>query len=270
MNAFEIISAFLIFAAAVAGGWGPLAGTRINQTEKGFPNGESFTAGVFLALSLLIMLPSANQLFAEFLPNEHFPWSALIATMAFLLMLAIDHTAAHARARTQADSIPVTPSSTGSAPAVIPVVMTILIMIPSFLLGAALSLSDRETAVFILIAVLAHKSSAGFGIALSMTRSTLSRIQSIVLYAVFAIATPAGIVAGTEILQVFNPTILVPIKGFALALASGVFLYMATVHDLERAPLICHCRSLRRFAIMILGLILTAGVRAVLGYAHSG
>ncbi|MEM7145392.1 MAG: ZIP family metal transporter [Verrucomicrobiota bacterium] len=267
MNTFELVSALLIFAAAAAGGWGPLARRSGDAKNVSFPNGESFTAGVFLALSLLIMLPSANQVFAQFLPDQPFPWSALVAVTAFLVMLGIDHAAAHARARSQPDA---DPNAEGPAPGTIPVIMTLLIMIPSFLLGAAISLSERETAVFILIAILAHKSSAGFGLALSMTRSTLSRAQAILLYTLFAAATPAGIIAGTEILQFFDPATLLPVKGIALALASGVFLYMATVHDLERAPLICHCKSIRRFSIMISGLILTAGVRAILGFAHAG
>jgi zinc transporter 1/2/3 len=263
VTTLEIISALLILAAAILGGYGPLSRRTLTAAHITFPNGESFAAGVFLALSLIIMLPAGTHLFDKVLTPPHFPWSALVAIIAFLLMLAIDHAAAHARAHSA------TLSQESLTPASIPIIMTVMIAIPSFLLGAALSLSERDAAIFILIAVLAHKGSAGFGLALTIVRSRLSQKQSLILYGLFCCSTPVGIIVGANALTLIDPHTLVFVKAIALSLAAGVFLYMATVHDLERAPLICHCKTMRRFAIMISGLILTAAVRAILGLAHA-
>ena len=54
----------------------------------------------------------------------------------------------------------------------IPVVMTIMIAIPSFFLGTALGMNRLAV-----VAIMAHKGSAGFALALNMARSRLSRGQ---------------------------------------------------------------------------------------------
>ncbi|MCK5710915.1 MAG: hypothetical protein KAI07_10275, partial [Deltaproteobacteria bacterium] len=58
------------------------------------------------------------------------------------------------------------------------------------------------------------------------------------------------------------------VKGFILALASGTFLYMATLHDLEHAPLIKSCVTKKGFIIMLCGFIITLLVRFLIGEAH--
>ena len=55
-----------------------------------------------------------------------------------------------------------------------------------------------------------------------------------------------------------------------LSLASGVFLYMATVHEFQHAPLIRHCARPSCFRLILLGLLLTFAVRIVLGLGHVG
>ena len=49
----------VIFLSAVVGGFLPLAKPDAVKSSDGFPRGEAFASGVFLALSLLMMLPSA-------------------------------------------------------------------------------------------------------------------------------------------------------------------------------------------------------------------
>ena len=261
MNTLEIVSFILVLAAAAIGGFYPLTRREAARSDEGFPYGEAFTAGVFLALALVIMLPAGLHLFEKAFPEAVLPWSAIIAIAAFLILLGVEHSAEKARER--AGGLELSPSS-------IPIIMTVMIAIPSFLLGTALGLSETETALFILVAVLAHKSSAGFGLALTMVRSRLTRVQTYVLYGVFAFSTPIGIVAGADARHMLSGDVLVIIKAFTLSIAAGVFLYMSTLHELGNAPFIRHCAKPRCFLLMLVGLLLTFGVKLILELGHAG
>ncbi|MEM7009347.1 MAG: ZIP family metal transporter [Thermodesulfobacteriota bacterium] len=260
MNTLELISFILILGAAVLGGYYPL--TKREQVQSGmrFEHGESFTSGVFLALSLFIMLPAGFHLFGKATPNFVIPLAPVVGVIAFMFLLAIEHITEASRDK----------QSGGLSSPSIPIIMTIMISFPSFMLGTALGISDTETAIFILIAVLAHKSSAGFGLALNMVTSKLSKYQCYLLYGLFAIATPLGIVAGAEARQFLGSESLLLVKAITLSFASGVFLYLATIHNFGKAPLITHCSKARCFVIMLIGLIITLGVKAILDLGHAG
>ena len=261
MNQIEIFSFILILGAAVAGGFYPLTRREAARSDEGFPYGEAFTAGVFLALALVIMLPAGLHLFEKAYPQEVFPVAVLIAIAAFLILLAIEHKAVKVVIRSGGDKL---------TPASIPIIMTVMISIPSFLLGTALGLSESETALFILAAILAHKSSAGFGLALAMVRSRLTRVQTYILYSVFALSTPIGIVAGADARHMLSGETLLVVKAFTLSIAAGVFLYMATLHEFGNAPFIRYCANRKGFVVMLLGLFLTIGVKVILELGHAG
>ena len=261
MGLIEIFSFIIILGAAVAGGFYPLTRREAARSDEGFPYGEAFTSGVFLALSLVIMLPAGIHLFEKAYPGEVLPWSVIIAIAAFIILLAVEH---------KAVSIEIESGEGRETPVSIPIIMTILIAIPSFLLGTALSLSSTETALFILAAILAHKSSAGFGLALNMVRSKLTVNQTYLLYTVFALSTPIGIVVGADAKHFLSGDTLLVVKAFTLSIAAGVFLYMATIHEFKNAPFIRHCANPKCFWFMIFGLILTICVKLVLGLGHAG
>ncbi len=261
MNLIEIFSFIVVLGAAVAGGFYPLTRRESARSDEGFPYGEAFTAGVFLALALVIMLPAGLHLFEKVYPQEVLPVAVIIAIAAFLILLGIEHAAVKSRLKAGAG---------GLTPASIPVIMTIMIAIPSFLLGTAISLSQTETALFILAAVLAHKSSAGFGLALSMVRSKLTVNQTYILYGVFALSTPVGILAGADAKHFLSGESLVVVKAFTLSIAAGVFLYLATLHEFSNAPFIRHCSTPRAFLVMLAGLLLTVCVKVILELGHAG
>ena len=145
-----------------------------------------------------------------------------------------------------------------------------MIAIPSFLLGTALGVSRTFSAFFILVAILAHKGSAGFGLALTIVRSTLTRTQAYIVYGLFAISTPLGILVGADIHQFLRGDTMIIVKAFILSAAAGIFLYMCTLHGFRDTPLVKHCSGVKGFSIMLVGLILTALVRLILGLAHGG
>ncbi|MCK5392398.1 MAG: ZIP family metal transporter [Deltaproteobacteria bacterium] len=223
--------------------------------------GEAFTAGVFLALSLILMYPSASKLLNKSFPDFDYPIVSVLVLCVFLVLLGLEHIIKNIE-RKSANT-----NNQLSDPT-IPIIMTVMIAIPSFFLGTALGISDISTAVFIWIAIMVHKSSAAFALALKMVRSTLTRNQTFIVFSLFALSTPIGIFFGEDIHDYLPSETLVLVKGFILALASGTFLYMATLHDLEHAPLIKSCVTKKGFIIMLCGFIITLLARFLIGEAH--
>jgi solute carrier family 39 (zinc transporter), member 1/2/3 len=261
LTGFQWFSLIIILAGTFAGGFMPLLYPERARQVQGFPMGQAFSAGVFLALSLTMMLPSAFHLFSHAFPKLDFPVASVITISAFLLLLFLEHAVDRLRQSKKSEE-------NGTNSPIIPVIMTFMIAVPSFFLGAALSVSNTEAAVFILIAILAHKSSAGFALALKMVRSTLSRTGVFGLFIMFACATPAGIIVGEHVHAMLGAHAMAVVKGFVLAVAAGVFLYMSTLHELKETPLIVDCCHRKGFAVAVSGFVLTALVRLLIGEAH--
>jgi zinc transporter ZupT len=262
LSSFQLLCLVSILVVAVAGGYYPLFRRDQAREGQGFPLGQAFAAGVFLALSLVIMLPNGFHLFRKALPGVDFPLASLPASGAFVALLALAHVLSVKRSSAHEAREITTP--------VIPVVMTIAIVIPSFLLGTALGVSDKLSGIAIFFAIVAHKGSAGFALALSMVRSTMTRAQSLLLFGFFALSTPLGILVGADVHEFLSGHAMLLVKAVILSLASGVFLFMATLHEMKHAPLIVDCCTRKGFAAMVVGLILTVMVRVLLGIAHTG
>jgi zinc transporter ZupT len=151
-----------------------------------------------------------------------------------------------------------------------PVILTVMIAIPSFLLGAALGVSKGFPTFMILAAILAHKGSAAFALALAMVRSTLTRGGTYVLFACFAAATPIGVAVGEDVHEHLSGHTMLAVKAVVLSLAAGVFVYMATLHEMKDSPLIVQCSTLKGFLAMLSGVLITAAVVVLLRAAHTG
>lgn len=261
VSTFQWFALISILIVAIAGGWAPLTRRKRVRDKSGFQMGEAFSSGVFLALSMLIMLPASHHLLTKAHPGLIFPLSAAGCLTAFVVLLAMAHWMKSGKFGEENANMP--------GPA-IPLIMTVMIAIPSFLLGTALAMSTSLAAVMMLLAIIVHKGSAGFALALNLVRSTLSPVQTWIVYLCFACSTPAGILVGDGVHLFITGYTELLIKGIILGLASGVFLYMATLHEFDDSPLIKTCSSAKGFTWMFLGLLLTAAVKLVLGYAHAG
>jgi len=262
LNSFQWFSLVCIFVVTLAGGFYPLLHRERVRQSGGLPLCEAFTAGVFLALALTMMLPSSLHLLGAAFPRFDFPTGALVASIAFLLLLAMEHRIAHLGERAGG-------GSEGGFPPIIPLAMTLMIAVPSFFLGTALGVSETEAAILIFIAIMLHKSSAAFALSLQMVRSTMTSRQAWATFLLFACATPLGIVVGEEFHRWLGPDSMTIVKGLVLGLAAGTFVFMATLHELGHAPMISKCASGRGFTLMVAGFLLTVLVRFVIGEAHS-
>lgn len=259
---FQISAILCILTAAAIGGYYPLARRELAGEPQGFSLGQAFAAGVFLALSLIIMLPNGLHLFSKAYPHSHYPMASLLAIAAFLFLVGLSHVAAAKQAETASDLRP--------SPSTIPVIITVMIAIPSFLLGTALGISETASALVIFFAIMAHKGTAAFALALAMVRSTLTRTQTLALFGLFVLSTPLGILVGADVHLYLTGLAGLVTKATILSLAAGVFLFMATLHEMKHSPIIIHCCTRQGFAIMLVGLGITSLVRLVLGLSHTG
>lgn len=260
LTEFQWFSLFSILGITIAGGWLPLTHPERGREKNGFPLGKPFACGVFLALSMVMMLPSGFHLLGKMFPGSPLPIAPVTAGSVFLLLLFMEHREKELLAKNQRTDELTSP--------IIPIIMTTMIAIPSFLLGTALGVSGTIEAVMIFAAIMAHKGTAGFALAVKMVKSTMTKGQSLALYSLFGLATPVGIITGQEAHSFLSSHELLAIKGVVLSAASGVFLYMSTMHDLKDNSLIVHCRKHSGFIAMLTGFALTVGVRFIIGEAH--
>ncbi len=263
MGWFQWVALISILFIAILSGFFPLFRPKRGQQEIVFPLGEAFASGLFLAFSLVIMLPGGSHLLTTVWPDISFPVSSFLALAAMIALLAISHIANRATTKSQID-----PAQSGNT--MVAIIMTLMIAVPSFLMGTALGVSEPASALLIFIAVVAHKGSAGFALALCLRRSRLSQAQALLVYCLFLFATPIGILVGGEIHHHLQGHTMMVVKGVVLSLAAGVFLFMGTLHELKHAPLLVDCCTPKGFIAMLFGLLLTVGVRLVLGLAHAG
>jgi solute carrier family 39 (zinc transporter), member 1/2/3 len=262
LTTFQWICFFAIILIALGGGLLPLL--KLNKTDKNveFPNGEAFSAGVFLALALTMMLPSALHLYQKAFPKFDYPLGSVITIISFLILLSVEHYTMHLKTCRNEHC-----HQSGNSP-ILPVIMTLMIAIPSFFLGAALGVSSTSAAIFIFIAIMAHKGTAGFALGLKLGKSSLSRNAALLIFICFVASTPLGILVGGELREILSGHSMIVVKATILSLAAGVFLYISTLHELCSTPLISICCNRKGFVLLITGFVLTALIRLLLGEAH--
>ena len=257
----QVFYFFAVLGCVFLGGYLPLARPEQARSTEGFPKGEAFSSGVFLALALIMLLPASLTTFRQVWPDSGYPVASVITIAAFVILLAVEHLTGHI----VTDAL--SHGQVNRVPAIIPIVMTGMIAVPSFFLGAALGISDPLAAFMIFVAIVLHKGTAAFALALAMTRSELSRVQTFGLFSCFALSTPTGIVLGSLARESMGSAALF-VKAMILALGAGTFLYMGTLHEMKRASLIDHCCKLNCFLYMMAGVFVTALARWVIGEAH--
>ncbi len=257
MTFFDFISLICILLVTFAGGYVPLFGKKTDGT-KSYPGAEAFTAGIFLALSLVIMLPAATCLLDAAWHTE-FPLASVISVLFFFLLLSIEHAVEHLRFRLNDPSELVTPA--------IPIIMTSMIAIPRFHGRAWSQFRSLQGVIFLRslhIKVPAVRAGSGDD------QKQLTPHRRLLLFSCFALSTPLGIVLGGSVHGVLGGPLMQVVKGLVLSMASGTFLYLGTLHELKRAPLITHCNCRRNFLLLLFGFLLTVVVRILLGAAHQG
>lgn len=263
----KIAAVLLVFAAGVAGGLLPwrVAGLRRSSDYLGW--GNAFAGGVLLAAGLIHLLGDAAGGFADLWPEVDFPWAFTIAAGSFLLILGIERVAPRtARVPAGSAHLGEDPESDALAAAVqseskYPYLLLLTLSIHSIIAGMALGAQQSLAGFFVLvIAILAHKSAAGFALGVSLHRIGVPRGRARSLILGFALMTPIGILLGTAIAAILDSTGEQVFEAVFDAIAAGTFLYIASLDIIREEFLPPRRDRWTRWVWALIGLTLMAVV----------
>lgn len=245
MTTLKLMSSFLIFIVTMIAGFYPFFKKITTQHELNFPVAESLAAGVFLGAGLMHMLGNASNEFYRL--HYLYPFAFLLAGITFLFLLWLEHIGR--------EIVMHKGDSNGS----FAVLATVMLSIHAFLMGAALGLSaSLSIALVILFAILAHKWAESFALSLQINKSHFNDKINILLFCIFSLMTPLGIALGAVATEkLTHYPLLEPIFS---SMAAGTFLYLGTLHGLEKATLIKKCCDLSHFYYVIFGFSIMAVV----------
>lgn len=224
--AYKLASILLIFAAGVFGSWFAARLERLPGSRLATRVANAFAGGVFLGAGLLHLMADSQDAFREALPHIDFPVVMLLAGLGFLGVLLLDKVC-FGQDHHDADAF-------AADNAVYPIVLMVALSLHSVITGIAFGLEDHVVvAAAILLAVLAHKSTAAMAMAVSFRRANFADTRRRILLFVFCCMTPLGVVIGTTIGSALDGPDEVFIEAIFDGLAAGTFLYVAIVNILS-------------------------------------
>jgi len=204
--------------------------------------GDAFASGIFLGAALFHMLPDAINGFANTLKDTHYPIAEFFCACGFLVLLFLERIA---------QCIP----HVKDAKHAMPYMVALILIIHSLIEGGVLGINTTmATAFVIFVAIIAHKSSESFALAVILNRSQIMLKNIIVIVGVFSLMTPIGIVLGAKM------TLLLPYQSGQMwtagfnAFAAGTFLYMSTLHHINHHERMHEAENLREFLFLFVGL----------------
>ncbi|MDP3267763.1 MAG: ZIP family metal transporter [Legionella sp.] len=260
-TSLKVIFGLSIFIIIIISGWYPFRRRIKEDQHVDFPIGETLATGVFLGAALLHMLPEANTLFHAM--GYNYPFAFIIAGAVFLIFLWFEHLGKelyhhHHDHHHHEKSDHHHHHAEHPAFAILAWAM---LSVHSIMLGAALGLAHYNSLIIMLfLAIITHKWAESFAIAVQLNKSSMSTRASLIFFILFSFMTPLGIYLGwyfghgVETNSVFDPILL--------AASAGTFLYLGTLHGLERCVMVERCCNLKDFSYVIIGFLLMASVAA--------
>jgi zinc transporter ZupT len=240
-------AAGLIFVISFLAGLAPLKHKRLQEHSNWLRAAEAGASGIFLGAALFHMLPAAQTSFQQALGNVSYPYANLLCAFGFVTLLFLEKINLHSTSK---------PSSTNNK---LPLVLAIVLSIHAFTEGAAVGVNSVVANAFIIsVAILAHKGSESFALAVNLAQSHLSTTAKWKIFFLFTLMTPLGIGIGALT------------KGFLIgnsgqiaeasfnAFAAGTFLYIATLHQLQHPHDASHCDHFQELIATVIGLSLMA------------
>ena len=244
-TSLKIFFALSIFAVILLAGWYPFRKRIKDDHHIDFPVGETLATGVFLGAALLHMLPESNILFKSM--GYDYPFAFIITGAVFLIFLWFEHLGKELYHHQNAEHPAFALLAWG------------MLSVHSVMLGAALGLAHYNSVIIMrFLAIITHKWAESFAIAVQLNKSSMTMNQSLIFFILFSFMTPLGIYLGwyfghgVETNSLFDPILM--------AASAGTFLYLGTLHGLERCVMVERCCNLGDFSFVIIGFSLMAAV----------
>lgn len=243
----KLIFALAILVVTWLAGWYPFRQKKKYSTHFELPVGETLATGVFLGAALMHMLPEAHKLFQQM--GYHYPFSYTLVGLVFLVFLWLEHLGRELYEHRDA-----------SSPA-FAILATVMMSIHSLILGSALGLTQYNSLIVMLFfAIIAHKWAESFAISMQLNKSSLTMRHSQLMFFSFSLMTPLGIMIGGITGQQQHSGSL--FDAILMSISAGTFLYLGTLHGLERCVMVQRCCNLRYFSFVIIGFLLM-GIAAI-------
>lgn len=211
--------AISIFLLTILAGLLPL---RLIKNNLRFLNlSDSFASGIFLSTALLHMLPDAVSKFNDF----GYPLPYLICLVAFIGFFIMDHGVLISSAKS---------GSSNSSKFFVPVFLVFLLSIHALVEGAAIGANTsliEASAIF--LAIMAHKGSESFALAINLHNSAIAVKKIKQIIAAFSFMTPLGIFMASWLINHTNNNSADLVSGYFDAVAAGTFLYLGTERLLD-------------------------------------
>jgi len=257
---FKLALLVIILVAGWVGGAIPLAaGPRI-RAGRLLGWGNAFAAGIFLGTGLVHMLADASRGFSAL--GYDYPIGLVLAAAAFVAMLFFEHVllpeSAHAMVHAESGE-PFSHAHRHSAPGpLVSYAIVAALSVHSLIAGLALGAAQQVAgALVIFLAIIAHKSTAGFALGVSFARDGMPRGRAYQLLALFALATPVGIAIGFALGDALQDRAQQTAEAAFLALAAGTFIYVASF-DILRDEFLEPVGRFAKWLFVALGVALTA------------
>jgi len=250
----------VVFVAAWGGGWIALRSAR--HSGSGLGKANAFASGIVLGTGLLHMLPESAATLGRAIPG--YPVAFLLASAAFLVLLLIEHVLLGQRGHHHGELAPHgqhelavhAVESQVSAYALLAA-----LSVHSVLAGIALGAqSTIDGAIAVLIAVLAHKTTEGFALGVSLVRNRVPAATAWPLLVGFSAAAPLGI--GVGALAATSSGVGEILEASFSAIAAGTFLYISSL-DMIGEEFSHGDEPFAKWCLALAGLAVAAALAAV-------
>ncbi|MDF1757813.1 MAG: ZIP family metal transporter [Legionellaceae bacterium] len=233
-----------IFIVIIIAGWYPFK-KRLKNDHADFPIGETLATGVFLGAALLHLLPEADSMLNKM--GYKYPFAYLLCGLTFLIFLWFEHLGKELYQHKNSQH----PSFA--------LLAWIMLSIHSLVLATALGFSDNYSiAIMLYLAIITHKWAESFAISVQLNKSSLPNKINVILFTVFSLMTPVGVYLGWYLEHEFTTNSMV--DPILVSVSAGTFLYLGTLHGLERCVMVQRCCNLKYFSFVIIGFLLMASV----------
>jgi zinc transporter ZupT len=241
---YKLLAGLLIFLTTLLAIIYPIKSRTLPKHNRPLELADAFASGIFLGTALFHMLPDAIKSFSMVRSIQHYPIAELFCAAGFLTLLFMERLSRYfATAKNQANMFSY--------------MLALILIVHSLIEGTVLGVNTAlATTSIIFIAIIAHKGSESFALAVVLNRSNLALTKIIYIILLFSLMTPLGIVSGVWLTSFLksneNELFIASFNAFA----AGTFLYMSTLHHINHHQREHEKEGLLEFGALFAGLVI--------------